>query len=352
MAKDNLSAILHGIDDIRLEQREIPKIKEDEVLIRMESVGICGSDVHYWTHGAIGDFVVKAPMVLGHESAGVVVQVGDGVSNLAVGDRVAIEPGVSCRRCWQCKIGRYNLCPQMSFAATPPVHGTLTRFYAHPADFCFKLPGGVTLEEGALLEPLSVAVHACRRGGVTAGSEVLVCGAGPIGLVCLMTAKAMGAHRVLITDIDDARLSKAKELGASHTFNVRGKTSDEIGAEVRGALEGQGASVTIECSGAEASVKAGLGATESGGVIVLVGLGAPVLTLPILDAAVREVDIRGIFRYANAYPTALALVASGKVNLKALITHRFALEETVRAFSTAKTGADNAIKVIIQCGNK
>jgi len=203
---DNLTAILYKTGDIRLEQTDIPEPGNDQVMLKMDSVGICGSDVHYWTHGAIGDFVVKAPMVLGHEAAGIVEKCGKNVKHLQVGDRVAIEPGVPCRLCDYCKQGRYNLCLEMKFCATPPYHGNLCRYYAQDADFCFKLPDNVSLEEGALMEPLSVGVHACRRAGVSLGKSVLICGAGPIGLVNLLTAKAMGADEVVITDISEHRL--------------------------------------------------------------------------------------------------------------------------------------------------
>lgn len=169
------------------------------MLLEIDSVGICGSDVHYLVAGHIGDFVVEKPMVIGHESSGVVVQVGAAVKNLQVGDRVAIEPGVCCRKCEFCKGGRYNLCPEMVFCATPPHDGNLTRYYAHAADFCFKLPKHVTMEQAALLEPLSVGVHACRRAEISLGSELVIFGAGPIGLVTLLVAKSMGATNILVT---------------------------------------------------------------------------------------------------------------------------------------------------------
>merc|ERR1712062_311878 len=225
---DNLTAILYKTDDIRLEQQDIVEPAPDQVLLKMDSVGICGSDVHYWTHGAIGDFIVKAPMVLGHEAAGVVAKLGSNVTNLKVGDRVAIEPGVPCGGCSYSKSGAYNLCINMKFCATPPVHGNLARYYAHSANFCFKLPDNVSLEEGALMEPLAVGVHACQRAGVALGKTVLICGAGPIGLVNLLTARAMGASEVIVTDISENRLEMAKKMGASGTFLVqRGTTSEE-----------------------------------------------------------------------------------------------------------------------------
>jgi len=347
---DNLTAILHKIGDIRLEQKDVPEPGPEQVLLKMDSVGICGSDVHYWTHGAIGDFIVRAPMVLGHEAAGIVEKCGSNVTSLQVGDKVAIEPGVPCRLCNFCKTGVYNLCPDMQFCATPPVHGNLARYYVHAADFCYKLPPSVSLEEGALMEPLAVGVHACRRAGVSLGKRVLICGAGPIGLVNLLTAQAMGASDVVITDIMENRLEVARNMGATHVYKVgTGKTAEQMSAEVESLLGGNKPDITIECSGVEASIRFGIFSTKSGGCLVLVGLGKPEVTMPIVNAAVREVDIRGIFRYANCYPTAIAMVATGKLDVKPLITHRFQLEETLQAFETAKTGAGGAIKVMIKC---
>lgn len=347
-AADNLSAVLHKKDDIRMEQRPIPEPGDNDVQIKVHSVGICGSDVHYWTHGAIGNFIVKQPMVLGHETSGTISKVGKNVKHLKPGERVAIEPGVPCRRCDFCKRGRYNLCHDIFFCATPPDHGTLTRYYTHAADFCYKLPDHVSFEEGALLEPLSVAVHACRRANVEIGQNVLICGAGPIGLVCLLTAKAMGASMIIITDIVEHKLQTASALGADITINVKGRSMDDIKAELGNTL-GDLPDVTIECTGAEPSIRLGMLGTKSGGTLVLVGLGAPEAKVPLVDAAVREIDIRGIFRYANCYPTALAMVASGRVNVKPLVTHRFKLEQTIEAFTVAKTGSGGAIKVMIGC---
>jgi L-iditol 2-dehydrogenase len=225
----------------------------------------------------------------------------------------------------------------------------LCRYYTHAADFCYKLPDHVSLEEGALLEPLSVGVHACARAGVTLGTTVLVTGAGPIGLVSLLVAKSMGASKVIVTDLVEGRLAVAKELGADHTIKVN-PTDDpaQLAQQIKGFI-GDLVDVTIECTGAESSLKLAISGTKSGGVAVVVGMGAPTVNIPIVDALVREVDIRGIFRYANTYPKALALVASGKVNVKRLITHHFKLEETLQAFETSRTGAGGAIKVMIHC---
>lgn len=329
------------------EQRPIPTIKDNEVLIRMDSVGICGSDVHYWVNGRIGDFILTKPMIIGHEASGVVAKLGKTVKNLQVGDRVAIEPGVPCRICDHCKQGRYNLCADMVFCATPPYDGNLTRYYAHAADFCFKLPDHVTMEEGALLEPLSVGVHACRRADVGLGSNVLILGAGPIGLCTLLAAKAMGAGRIMVTDLVQSRLDVAKEIGATHTLLVQPTASEKDNVETVHKLLGVQPNKTIDCSGAQATTRLAMLATQSGGCVVIVGMGASECTLPVVDSLVREVDIRGVFRYCNDYPAALALVASGQVNVKRLVTHHFDITETTKAFETTRYGRDGAIKVII-----
>lgn len=315
----------------------------------MDCVGICGSDVHYLVHGRIGGFIVRSPMIIGHESSGVVVKKGSKVSNLEIGDRVACEPGVSCRYCDFCKSGKYNLCKEMKFCATPPVDGNLTKFYAHAADFCFKIPDHVSMEEAALLEPLSVGVHACRRAGVGIDSVVLVLGAGPIGLATLLTSKAMGA-KVIITDLVQNRLDVAKELGADFTILV-GKDEPEADLVKRvQCVAGEEPDKTIDCGGFEATIRLGMMATKSGGCLVIVGCGPPEVKLPMVYSCTREVDIRGVFRYsAGDYKSALAMVASGTVNVKRLVTHHFDITETVEAFRVSRYGVDGAIKVMIHC---
>ncbi|ESP05658.1 hypothetical protein LOTGIDRAFT_208637 [Lottia gigantea] len=346
MADKNLTAILYKQGDLKLEDLPVKEPGPGQVQLSMKDVGICGSDVHYWTHGAIGDFIVKAPMILGHEAAGVVCKLGEGVTTLKVGDRVAIEPGVPCKMCKYCKKGRYNLCPDMKFCATPPYDGNLARFYCHDADYCYKLPDHVSNEEGALLEPLSVGVHACARAGVEIGSRVLICGAGPIGLVNMLTAKARGAAEIIMTDIDQSRLDFAKSLGANHILKVTSRDPQVTANQIE-EIMGDKVDITIECSGAPPSIRTGIFATAPGGCVVLVGLGPADVELPIVNASVREVDIRGIFRYVNCYPTALAMVASGQVNVKPLVTHRFKLEQALEAFQMAKEG--KGVKIIINC---
>jgi L-iditol 2-dehydrogenase len=340
----NLGAVLHGIGDLRVEEIPMPVPANNEVLISIRSVGICGSDAHYLDHGRIGNFVCTGPMVLGHEASGVVTALGADVKSLAVGDRVAIEPGVACASCDMCRKGRYNLCPDVRFAATPPVHGSLARFVAHPAAFCYRLPDSMPFEHAALLEPLSVGIHACRRAHIALGHTVLITGSGTVGLLSMVAARAAGAHRIVITDVDEGRLAVAKTLGAGgadETILVNADTDlNALGAKIA-------ADACIECSGAEAGVRLCIYGAKRGGTVVLVGIGKPEMSIPILDAACREVDIRGIFRYCDTYPTAMTLAT--RVDFSELITHKFTLEDAPRAFETFKSRECKAIKVVIDC---
>lgn len=265
----------------------------------------------------------------------------------STGDRVAVEPGVPREVDEFFKSGHYNLSPSIFFCATPPDDGNLCRYYKHNANFCYKLPDNVTYEEGALIEPLSVGIHACRRAGVTLGSSVFVCGAGPIGLVSLLAAKAMGASQVIISDLSSDRLTKAKEMGADFVLPVKKEDEPkEMAKKVEGML-GSMPQISIECTGVQSSIQTAIYATRSGGVVVLVGLGAEMTTIPLLNAAVREVDIRGVFRYCNTWPVAISMLASKKVNVKPLVTHRFSLEQAVEAFETTRQGL--GVKVMIKC---
>ncbi|XP_067664634.1 sorbitol dehydrogenase-like [Haliotis asinina] len=344
MADLNLSLVLYDKQDLRLRDLPVPEPGFGEVQISIHDVGICGSDVNYWQNGRIGDFVVTRPMVMGHEPSGVVSKVGDGVVSLKVGDRVAIEPGVPCRTCLQCKTGRYNLCGKLKYCATPPNDGTLTRYFVHAADFCFKLPDNVSMEEGAMLQPLAVAVHACNRVNVNLGATVLVCGAGPIGLFCVLTAIARGAAKIVITDINEDRLKYAKKVGADHI--VLAGDPQQTAHAIQDLLGGA-ADVTIECSGAPSSVSTAIYATAAGGRIVLVGFGPAEVKLPLISAQCKEIDIIGMTTFANSYPAALAMVTSGHVDVKQLITHRYKLEESLDAFEAARRR--EGVKIIINC---
>ncbi|XP_045469054.1 sorbitol dehydrogenase-like isoform X2 [Harmonia axyridis] len=348
---DNLSAVIHGINDLRLENRPIPVTKPNQVLVQMESVGICGSDVQFLVKGRIGPFIIKKPMVIGHEGCGTVVKTGKQVENLKIGDRVAIEPGVPCRKCQNCREGRYHLCPQIYFCATPPDDGLLQRFYAHDADFCFKLADNMDFDEGAAVEPLACACRACRRGKVKIGSNIMILGCGPVGLMTLMASKAMGADGVVVLDNKLHRLEKSKELGADHIIDISGMEENEIVEKVFQLLNCK-PSISFECSGAELSVRIGMMATRTGGKFIIVGCGADQMRLPFMPAALSEIDMLGVFRYVNEYPTAIGLISSKKVKAKTIITHHFSMEESASAFDIARTGKCNPIKIIIHPNSK
>ncbi len=339
------AAVLHKARDLRLEEVPIPEYGPDDVLVKIGAVGICGSDVHYWRTGAIGDFVVTEPMILGHEVAGTVAEVGAKVTSLKVGDRVALEPGVPCRRCEACKTGRYNLCPDVHFFATPPIDGALSDFAVSPADFAYKIPDSLSLDAAALIEPLSVGIHACRRGNLTAGQSVFIAGAGPIGLTSLAAAKAFGATDIFISDVRPHRLEIAKKMGATHVFDAR----EDAEATVQEATGGRGVDLAIECAGAEPAFMSCLKTAKSGGTVVIVGLGDnSTYQVPMVELAVKELDLKGIFRYVYTYPAAINLLTSGAVDLDPMITHHFPLDDMLTGFEYAEKGTDGAVKVMIE----
>lgn len=261
-------AVMLGIGKMGFEERDIPQPKDDEVLVKLEYVGICGSDLHYYESGAIGDYVVKPPFVLGHEPGGTVVEVGKNVTHLKVGERVALEPGKTCGHCEFCKTGRYNLCPDVVFFATPPVDGVFQEYVAHEAGLCFKLPDNVSTMEGALIEPLAVGFHAARQGGAQAGQVAVVTGAGCIGLVSMMALKAMGVSKVYSVDVMDKRLDKALELGADGVIN--GSREDAV-KKVMELTGGMGCDLVIETAGTEITTRQAVQMTKKGATIVLVG---------------------------------------------------------------------------------
>lgn len=314
--------------------------------------GICGSDVHYWQHGGIGSFIVKEPMVLGHESAGVVAQVGEQVTSLKVGDRVAVEPGYPCRRCDQCLGGKYNLCNKMVFAATPPVHGTLTGFYAAPEDFCYKLPDNVSLQEGAMLEPTAVGVHIVRQAKVQPGQSVVVMGAGPVGLLCGAVARAYGASKVVQVDIVQSKLDFAKSFGATHTYLSQRVSAEDNAAKIKEASDlPDGADVVIDASGAEPSIQASIHTLKVGGTYVQGGMGKADITFPIMAFAIKEAAAYGSFRYNSGdYKLAVELVASGKINVKKLISGQVPFEQAEEAFKKVAEG--QVIKMLIAGPNE
>ena len=345
MAETMRAAVLRKVGEVVMEDRPVPRPGPGEVLVRVRAVGVCGSDVHYFVDGRIGHFVVEKPIILGHECAGEVAELGEGVDALTVGDPVAVEPGWPCGRCAYCRNGRYNLCPDVFFLATPPDDGAFCDYLVAPAAFAFKLPEGMSFAEGAMMEPLAVGVHAVRRAGVTAGSSVVVTGAGTIGLLTMQSAGAFGATRLFISDVFEKRLALAKELGAEAALNA--KEVDVVAEVTRATVSG--VDFAFECAGAKTTVNDCIAMLRPGGTLTLVGMTAEgTFPVNVHGLLARELDVRTVFRYANCYPLAIELARTGRVQLEPLITHRFPLEETHAALTFAHEQKSEAIKVVVE----
>jgi L-iditol 2-dehydrogenase len=342
MTGTNRAAVLHGPGDLRVETRPVPTPGPREVLVQVAAVGVCGSDVHYYEHGRIGPHVVRKPMVLGHEASGVVVATGSAASRHRVGARVAMEPGVPCGSCEQCRHGRYNLCPDVQFFATPPVDGAFADYVAIHEDFAFEVPDSVSLEAAALIEPFSVGIWACRKARVGPGDTVLVTGAGPIGLCAVLAARAHGATDIVVTDISPVRLEAARRAGATTALDVRRTTPAETGVTP---------TVLMECSGATAAVADGLTALQPAGRAVLVGMGEDLVPIPLIDVQTKELEVTGTFRYANTYPAAIAMVAAADnpVDLDWLVSGTYGLDDAETALLAGRNDPAS-IKAVVAPG--
>ncbi|PVF96298.1 putative xylitol dehydrogenase [Serendipita vermifera] len=359
----NKSFVLRGVEDVVFEERPVPEIGPYDVLVEVKKTGICGSDVHYLVHGRIGHFVVNSPMVLGHESAGIVNKVGAKVKHLKPGARVAMEPGATCRICEPCKHGKYELCADIEFAATPPYDGTLARYYRIPADLAYELPENLSLEDGAMMEPLAVGIHSVSTiGQVRANQVVAVFGAGPVGLLCMAVAKALGARRVIAIDIAQNRLDFAKSYAADDIF-VPGKMNDgetrmEYSRRMVTTMKEQlgiadngpnGVDTVIEATGAEVCIQQGYFLLKGGGTFVQVGMGTAEVQVPITLILTNELLVKGSFRYGPGdYALAISLVAQGKIDLKPLVTHRFKFDDAKEAFETTRKGKSEDGKGVIK----
>lgn len=339
-------AVMEGIGKMGYVERPIPEVKPDEVLVKIEYVGICGSDMHYYETGAIGDYVVEPPFVLGHEPGGTVVEVGSNVTHLKVGDRVALEPGKTCGQCEFCKTGRYNLCPDVIFFATPPVDGVFQEYVAHEAALCFKLPENVSTLEGALIEPLAVGFHAANQGNAHAGQTAVVMGAGCIGLVSMMALKAEGVSKVYVVDVMQKRLDKALELGADGVINA---TQVDTVEEILRLTEGAGCDLAIETAGTEITTRQCIHAVKKGATIVCVGYSkSGEMTLPMSLALDKEIRFETVFRYRHIYPMAIDAVASGKVNLKGIVTDIFEFDDIQNAMDKSVADKANIVKAVVK----
>ncbi len=338
--------VLERQHELALRDIDLPlEVGPGMVRIAIHTVGVCGSDVHYYTHGRIGPFVVDAPMVLGHEAAGTVVEVGEGVTHLRVGDRVCMEPGVPDPQSRASRLGMYNVDPAVTFWATPPVHGVLTSEVVHPANYTFKLPDNVSFAEGAMVEPFAVGMQAASKARITPGDTAVVLGAGPIGTMVALAALAGGCARVIIADLAQPKLDIAARYQGIIPVNIR---EADVVAEVARLTEGWGADLVFECSGSPKAWETIMQLPRPGGAIVVVGLPVEPVKVDIAAASTKEVRIENVFRYAHQYDRAIALIASGKVDLKPLISETFPFEKSVEAFDRAVEARPTDVKLQIK----
>ncbi|WP_131195295.1 NAD(P)-dependent alcohol dehydrogenase [Lichenihabitans psoromatis] len=338
--------VLERIHELSLREIDLPSVVgAKDVKIKVDTVGVCGSDVHYYAHGRIGPFVVNEPMVLGHEAAGTIVEVGPEVTGLKIGDRVCMEPGIPDLNSRASKLGLYNVDPSVVFWATPPVHGCLTPFVVHPAAFTFKLPDNVSFGEGAMVEPFAVGLQAAVKAKILPGDLAVVIGAGPIGIIVALAALAGGCSRVIIADLQPAKLAIAGRYAGVTPVNIKERALADVVAE---ATEGWGADIVFEASGSVHAYEGIFGLARPGGCLVLVGMPVAPVAIDVTTAAAKELRIETVFRYANVFDRALAMIASGKVDLKPLITHTYSFEDSIVAFDRAAEGRPDDVKLQIK----
>ncbi len=338
--------VLEKVRELSLRDIDLSlKVGPDDVKIKIDTVGVCGSDVHYYTHGRIGGFVVNAPMVLGHEAAGVIAEVGANVKAFKVGDRVCMEPGVPDMSSRATKLGLYNVDPSVVFWATPPVHGVLTPFVVHPAAFTFKLPDNVSFAEGAMVEPFAVGVWASSKAKIKPGDTAVVTGAGPIGVMTALAALASGCSRVIVSDLVDEKLAIAGRYPGVSTVNVK---REKLQDAVHAATDGWGADIVFEASGSPRAYDGIQGLICPGGCLIAIGMPVGPVKLDISSLAAKEIRIETVFRYANVFDRALAMIASGKVDLKPLISETFPFEHSIEAFERAAEGRPTDVKLQIK----
>jgi len=342
----NKAVYMTSLKNMEAREVPVPEIGDEQVLVKLDYVGICGSDVHYYEHGKIGDFVVDGDFILGHECAGTVVAAGKAVKRLSVGDRVALEPGVTCGQCEYCKGGKYNLCPDVKFLATPPYDGCLVNYIAYPENMAFKLPDNVSSAEGALVEPLAVGLHAGSVGEIKLGDTVVVFGSGCIGLMSLLAAKAYGATQVIVVDVIAKRLELALELGASAVINAK---QEDVRARIAELTGGAGVDKVIETAGSIPTLQLAPYVIKRGGTIVLVGFPPKdIVEFDFMQILMKEAQIKSIFRYRNLYPAAIGAIADGKIDVKRMITHEFPFEESKQAFDYVIENKSDVVKAMIK----
>ncbi|WFR94696.1 NAD(P)-dependent alcohol dehydrogenase [Rhizobium tumorigenes] len=337
--------VLERQHELALRDIDMPQeVGAGQVKIKIHTVGVCGSDVHYYTHGRIGGFIVNAPMVLGHEAAGTVVEIGAGVAHLKIGDRVCMEPGIPDANSRASRLGMYNVDPAVVFWATPPIHGVLTPYVVHPANYTFKLPDNVSFAEGAMVEPFAVGMQAASKARIAPGDTAVVLGAGPIGTMVALAALAGGCSRVIVADLAQPKLDIAAQYQGIIPVNIREtKLLDALNL----LTDGWGADVVFECSGSPKAWETIMELPRPGGAIVAVGLPVAPVAIDVSIATTKEVRIETVFRYAHQYDRAIALIGSGRVDLKPLISETFGFEQSIEAFERAAEGRPSDVKLQI-----
>ncbi len=339
-------SIMDGIGKTSYQMREIPTPKDDEVLIKIQYVGICGSDLHYYEHGRIGNYIVEPPFVLGHEASGVVTKLGKNVNSLKVGDRVALEPGKTCGKCEFCRTGRYNLCSDVVFFATPPVDGVFSEYATHPQSLCFKLPENVDPINGALIEPLAVGFHAADQGGAKAGQKAVIFGAGCIGLMTLLALKAYGLTNITVVDILENRLKQAKKMGATHVVNSLDKDFKDQFNEI---TDNKGFDIAFETAGSEVTTRVSIEVLKKGSHLVCVGYSKTgEMNLPMSLLLDKEITINTVFRYRHVYPKAIEAVASGMIDPSLVVTDIFDFDDVQNAMDKSVEDKANIVKSVIK----
>ncbi len=343
------AVILEEKGCISLRDIDIPdQIGPDDVKIKPAAVGICGSDVHYYLEGNIGDFVVKEPMVLGHEASGVVTEVGSNVTHLKVGDRVCMEPGIPDFKSSETLHGMYNLDPAVQFWATPPVHGCLRESVVHPGSLTFKLPDNVSYDEGALVEPVAIGMHSANKAGISSGDTALVLGAGTIGIVTALAAEASGCSKVFLADLKSEKLDFVKKH-YGHKITTIDLKKQSV-KEVLAAQDDNLVDIIFEASGSLKAFEGIADYAKPGGTLVLIGMPSGPVPLDVVSLQAKEISIKTIFRYVNIYPRVINLISSGKLDVKPLVTKRYQFKDAVSAFEFASTLPDNQIKIMIETG--
>lgn len=324
---------------------EMPAEEAGKVIVKMEYCGVCGSDVHFFKDGRIGRTVVKFPFVQGHECSGEIIQVGEGVEGLSLGDKVVIEPGVPCGKCEHCLNGNYNLCEKVVFMATPPHNGAFKKYVSYPAEWCFKLPEKVSTLEAAMIEPLAVGMYAAKRGEADCGDTVVITGMGCIGLMTLLSCKARNVNKIIVTDVFENRLAKAKELGADFVINAREEDSVE---RVKELTNGKGADIVFETAGNPTTMAQAVYLVRRGGVIVQVGTTAEPVSYQFNELVKIEADIRTVFRYKNMFPLCIKLIEKGDIDLMKVHPEIFEFEDIAQAFDTAINRGNEVVKCMVK----